>query len=60
MGDASVFGFEILPSRRKCPALKNLAGALHTEWRGCTLSVGGTQNGNPVQSTILDINLRWE
>jgi hypothetical protein len=40
MGEASVFGFEILPRRRKGSALKNPAGALHTDGVGCTLSAG--------------------
>jgi hypothetical protein len=40
VGEGSVFDFEILPRHRKDFALKNLAGALHTDGVGCTLSVG--------------------
>jgi hypothetical protein len=40
VGEASVFGFEIFRSRQKGSALKNLAGALHTDGGGCTLSAG--------------------
>jgi hypothetical protein len=39
VGEASVFGFEILP-QRKSSALKHMAGALPTDGVGCTLSVG--------------------
>jgi PEP-CTERM motif len=40
VGEASVFGFEILPQPSERLCLKNLAGALHTDGGGCTLSVG--------------------
>jgi hypothetical protein len=40
VGEASVFGFEILPRPSERLALKNLAGALHIDRGGCTSWVG--------------------
>ncbi len=40
VGEASVFGFEILLQPLESSALKHLAGALPTDGGACTLSVG--------------------
>jgi hypothetical protein len=42
VGEAPVFGFEILPQppEKALHLIKNLAGALPTDGVGCTLSVG--------------------
>ena len=41
IGRSASFGFQILPRpSRKGSALQNLAGALHSDGVGCTLSVG--------------------
>ena len=40
VGEASVFGFEILPQPSERFCTQNLAGALHTDGVGYTLSVG--------------------
>ena len=40
MGEASVFGFEILPQPSERLCTQNLARALHADGVECTLSVG--------------------
>jgi hypothetical protein len=51
VGKRQFLALRFCRSRRKGSALKNLAGALHTDRVGCTLSVGG--------EVKMEIPVRW-